>query len=456
MSTARARIRYVWIPVVLTVLALAGGFAWMHWTRSGPGSGIYSRLWSPEPVQGWWDPAAFFRPVQSVAGVFEASQCIQCHEAITPGIVADWRGSRHSHPADRAPVACPDCHGADHQNLRLPTPEVCGGCHGKQHGELLDERRYGFPSHVLAMERAVDAKHFADKPKAEVQACVQCHSVATKCDSCHTRHRFDPAEARRPEACITCHSGPPHPDDETYFASAHGKRYLAEGDGWDWSKPLAKGNYEVPTCAYCHMEGGRHQVAHKSLWKFGLLEVNPHTSGNRVLRERWVAVCTDCHDAAQSRTWLADLDAERKTAWRTLYAAEGILKDLRADDLLHPGPAERPPYPLDDPDDLWAKARVGYFEGQASAFYNVSAIERDYFEMWYFDNLGAYKAAAHGDAAGVQRGHAAMAAAFAEIQAEAATLRALGAAEQSRDGRRRDPGDLWLAGPYTERNRDGN
>ncbi|MBP6807940.1 MAG: hypothetical protein KA125_06560 [Chromatiaceae bacterium] len=31
-----------------------------------------------------------------------------------------------------------------------------------------------------------------------MQACVQCHSVATKCDSCHTRHRFDPAEARRP------------------------------------------------------------------------------------------------------------------------------------------------------------------------------------------------------------------------------------------------------------------
>jgi hypothetical protein len=146
------------------------------------------------------------------------------------------------------------------------------------------------------MDRAVDARHFVDKPKAEVMACIQCHSVATKCDSCHTRHLFDPAEARRPEACITCHSGPPHPDDETYFASAHGKLYLAEGDRWDWSKPLVKGNYKSPTCAYCHMDGGRHQVAHKSLWKFGLREVNPNTSGNRVLRERWVAVCADCHE----------------------------------------------------------------------------------------------------------------------------------------------------------------
>ena len=110
------------------------------------------------------------------------------------------------------------------------------------------------------------AKHFVDKPKAETTACLQCHSVATKCDSCHTRHRFDPAdEARRPEACLTCHSGPPHPDDEAYFASAHGRRYLAEGKDWDWSKPLRKGNYKVPTCAYCHMQNGRHQVADKAI-----------------------------------------------------------------------------------------------------------------------------------------------------------------------------------------------
>ena len=359
-------------------------------------------------------------------------------------------------PRERAPVACPDCHGADHQRLRLPTPDVCGGCHPKQSGELRDEARYGFPSHGLAMERAVDARHFADKPKAEVQACVQCHSVATKCDSCHTRHRFDPAEARRPEACITCHSGPPHPDDDTYFASAHGRVYREEGDGWDWTRPLARGNYKAPTCAYCHMEGGRHQVAHKSLWKFGLLEVNPQTSGNRVLRERWVRVCADCHEAEQSRGWLAELDAERKGAWEKLYAAEAILKGLRADDLLHPGPTERPPYPMDDPQGAWPKARIGYYEGQASAFYNVSGLERDYFEMWYFDNLRAYKAAAHGDTDGAKQGHTALDRDLAGIRARAAALRALGEVEQARDGRRADPKDLWLAGPYTERNGASN
>jgi hydroxylamine dehydrogenase len=100
----------------------------------------------------------------------------------------------------------------------MPTPKVCGECHAVQHDAFQSEKQYGFPSHVLAMERATDSKHFADKPKAETTACVQCHSVATKCDSCHTRHRFEAAEARRAEACTTCHSGPPHPDDETFTA----------------------------------------------------------------------------------------------------------------------------------------------------------------------------------------------------------------------------------------------
>jgi hydroxylamine dehydrogenase len=456
MSGPRDRVPYLWAPLVLAGLAVAAGFAYVAWSKGGPGAGLYSRFWTPDPVQGWWDPERFYRPVQSVVGVFQTAECLQCHEGMTPGIVADWRASRHAAPAAREPVGCPDCHGGDHQRLRLPTPEVCGGCHGQQHGELRDERRYGFPSHALAMERAVDARHFADKPKAEVMACVQCHSVATKCDSCHTRHRFDPAEARRPEACVTCHSGPPHPDDDTYFASAHGRLYLAEGDTWDWTRPLRKGSYRAPTCAYCHMEGGRHQVAHKSLWKFGLVEVNPRTAGNQVLRERWVAVCGDCHEAGQARTWLAGLDAERRAAWDTLDAAERVLKDLRAADLLDPRPRARPPYPMDAPDAWWPRARIGYYEGQASAFYNVSALERSHFELWYFDNLGAYKAAAHGDAEGVARGHARLGQGLAGLRARAEALRARGAAEPARDGRPAGPGDLWLTGPYTEMNRDQN
>lgn len=440
--------RYAWAVLLLTLLAIVGGYGLVAWHKGGEGEGLYSRLWRPNPAFGYWHPERFYTSGERMRGTFEGPQCVTCHASVTPGVVADWRASRHARPKGREPLYCDTCHGNDHARLRLPTPAICGECHAERHREFLDERRFGFPSHALAMERAVDAKHFVDKPKAEVTACVQCHSVATKCDSCHTRHRFSAAEARRPEACITCHSGPPHPDDETYFASAHGRIYLDEGDGWDWSRPLFKGNYKAPTCAYCHMTGGNHQVADKSIWKFGLQEVNPLTSGNRVRRDRWVAVCADCHDAAWSRAQLAGLDAERKRAWPLLYAAEGLLKGLRADGLLQPAAGERPPYPLEREGGLLARERIGFFEGQASAFYNVSPIERDYFEMWYFHNLGAYKAASHGAPERVEQGHAALAEALASIQEKARELRA--------EGQPSPAGPWWREGAYTDYNREHN
>jgi hydroxylamine dehydrogenase len=444
------RPRWLLIPVLLSLAGIAAGMAYVDWSKGGAGSGLYSREWQPDPVQGYWDPDRFYQPAKTVEGIYPAAECIACHEALTPGIVADWRDSRHSKPANRAPVACPDCHGADHQKLRMPTPQVCGECHAVQHDTFQSEKQYGFPSHVLAMERATDSKHFVDKPKGETTACVQCHSVATKCDSCHTRHRFEAAEARRPEACTTCHSGPPHPDDETYYGSAHGKRYLADAQKTDWSKPLKKGNYVTPTCAYCHMRNGQHVVADKSIWQFGLRQVNPNTAENKVKRERWVEVCTDCHDEAFSRRQLTDMDRERAAAWQGLNRSERLLRELRGEKAFYPAAGERPPYPTDWMDRIFPKERIGFFEGQASSFYNVSPIERDYFEMWYFANLGAYKAAAHGAPELVKEGHAALAQAEKSIAAQAAQLRDKARAP------RPDPKSLWLGGEYTTHNREHN
>jgi len=448
---------YIWATLIIALLTIPVGYAYVYWNKSGSGAGLYSREWQPDPVQAYWDPDHFYKPVQTVQGVFKGEECVACHTAITPGIVNDWRASRHAKPDNgKAPVFCLACHGSNHQALHMPTPKVCAQCHENRVAQFMDEKRYGFPSHALAMDRAVDAKHFADKPKAEVASCLQCHSVATKCDSCHTRHRFSAAEARRPEACVTCHSGPPHPDDDTYFASAHGKKYLAEGAKQDWSKPLTKGNYTTPTCAYCHMSGGLHQVADKTIWKFGLLEVNPNISSNEVRRAAWVKVCSDCHDAAWSETKLKELDHERRQAWAKLYKAENALKDLRSKNLLFPGATERPPYPMDAIENLFPHARIGYYDGQASAFYNVSVIERDYFETWYFVNLGAYKAAAHGDSAGVGSWHKALDHALTGIDTQAAALSAQGEAEKKAHGRRADPGRLWLEGEYTDYNREHN
>jgi hydroxylamine dehydrogenase len=449
--------RYIVVTFAILAVLVPAGYAYMHWSKSGPGAGLYSHDWQPEAVFKYWHPERFYRPVNSVAGTFTGAQCIECHSGVTPGVVNDWRASRHSHPGGgQAPVYCTACHGNDHMNLHLPTPQVCGGCHAQRHAQFVDEKRYGFPSHALAMDRAEDAKHFADKPKAEVSACLQCHSVASKCDSCHTRHRFSAAEARRAESCITCHSGPPHPDDETFFASAHGRRYLAEGAKWDWSKPLRKGNYPVPTCAYCHMRNGNHQVADKTIWKFGLLEVNPLTSGNEIRRKAWVEVCSDCHDAAWSAQQLRGLDQERKRAWSMLDTAEDELKDLRSDKLFYPVAGQRPLYPMDSMERLWPRERIGYYDGQASAFYNVSPIERDYFEMWYFASLGAYKGAAHGAPGFVAEGHARMNKALSTIRREAQALRTQSDTEHKTHRNAPDPRPLWLDGEYTTFNREHN
>jgi hydroxylamine dehydrogenase len=444
------KVRYIWIPIIISIILVPLGFYYVNWSKSGEGAGLYSRDWKPDEVFAYWNPDDFYQPVKSVVGVFKGKECINCHKGVTPGIVKDWQASRHS-KADKK-VFCSDCHGDNHENLHMPTPKVCASCHTEQHQQFEDEKRYGFPSHALAMERALDAKHFVDKPKAEVTACLQCHSVATKCDSCHSRHKFSAAEARRPEACITCHSGPPHPDDETYFNSAHGQLYLKEGDQWDWSKPLKKGNYPAPTCAYCHMDEGKHQVADKSIWKFGLKEINPLTSGNEVKRKKWIKLCADCHDEKWSAQQLKVMDKERKTTWKKLYQAEKILKDLRTRKNLFPSVEQRPPYPGDEDDSLIKFERIGFFEGQASAFYNVSPIERDYFDMWYFGNLGAYKGSAHGDNSFVKKWHESMDENLKDIKIKADKLQQSGKIKADTKIIK----DIWHKGEYTEFNRENN
>lgn len=436
--------------IILSLIAISLGFYFVSWSKGGKGAGLYSRDWTPEAIFAYWNPKDFYQSPQSVSGTFTSTQCLECHRSVTPGIVNDWKNSRHA-KADKV-VFCNDCHGNEHTKLHMPSPQVCGGCHTQQHQQFEDEKRYGFPSHALAMERALDAKHFVDKPKAEVSACLQCHSVATKCDSCHSRHKFSAAEARRPEACITCHSGPPHPDDVSYFNSAHGQLYLADGNNWDWSKPLTKGNYPAPTCAYCHMREGKHQVADKSIWKFGLKQVNPLSASNSIKRQQWVELCSDCHQADWAAEQLSALDHERKRAWKKLYKAESIIKKLRSNNLLYPSIQQRPPYPGDTAQSLFQRERIGFFDGQASAFYNVSPIERDYFEMWYFDNLTAYKGAAHGDASLVTKGHQRMDKSLLNIQLNAKKIESL----PPRKPLKGKHSNLWLEGDYTDYNREHN
>ncbi len=49
--------RHLLIPLAVALLvAVPLGFAFVHWSKGGPGSGLCSRHWTPDPAQGYWDP----------------------------------------------------------------------------------------------------------------------------------------------------------------------------------------------------------------------------------------------------------------------------------------------------------------------------------------------------------------------------------------------------------------
>ena len=105
-------------------------------------------------------------------------------------------------------------------------------------------------------------------------ACTDCHAdeaaawdggvhagpaPAADCVACHgERHDAVAARARQSDACVACHGGAEGAAPRSYATSKHGVIAGLERARWDWSQPLAEGNYRAPTCAYCHMHDGAH------------------------------------------------------------------------------------------------------------------------------------------------------------------------------------------------------
>src|SRR5699024_4518452 len=125
-------------------------------------------------------------------------------------------------------VSCIDCHmgvgaqkGIHNQDLRLPDAATCGVCHLQQFAERESERDTlnwpttdvngnktepawppGRPSHALDYQANVELATWAAMEEREIaDGCTMCHINQNRCDTCHTRHQFSAAEARKPEAC---------------------------------------------------------------------------------------------------------------------------------------------------------------------------------------------------------------------------------------------------------------
>lgn len=211
-------------------------------------------------------------------GRASAADCTTCHAKKTPGIVSDWKLSKHS----GAGVGCEDCHGSAHTSAAdvakatLPTPETCKGCHETQTEQFMK----GKHAAAWAAMNAMPTIHYQPMVQIEGQkGCGGCHDVGAKseadrkalakvgvrhggnaCVSCHTRHLFSKEEARSPEACRTCHTGFDHPQWEMWSASKHGVRHDLR------TKGVISESAAGPTCQDCHMSGGNHEV--RTAWGF--------------------------------------------------------------------------------------------------------------------------------------------------------------------------------------------
>ncbi len=339
----------------------------------------------------------------------EGQKCVECHAEKQPGIVADWKQSRHGHVG----VSCIDCHsvdpgsplasqscpgvkGTDTYITVAVTPKICARCHNQEveqfsasghHRANLqysaeDGRNHTSMKALMQTHEGQGLEKF--KNAAEMTGCMQCHgSVVTldankrpnkegwpaagigtvypdgsvgNCVVCHTRHRFNIAEARKPAACASCHLGPDHPDIEIYNNSKHGHIYNSEGIEWNFaSAPDAwePGDYRAPTCAVCHQSGiGELQTTHNvserlkwNLWaKRSSIRNSPDPlsmlTGDGVKgRELMKQVCSNCHSATHTDNFFAQADNHVELYNEGYFdVADKMLTELKEKGLLKENP----------------------------------------------------------------------------------------------------------------------
>ncbi|MBI4013477.1 MAG: hypothetical protein HY359_14255, partial [Candidatus Rokubacteria bacterium] len=208
----------------------------------------------------------------------------------------------------------------------------------------------------------------------------------------------------------TCHMGPDHPNYEAYMSSKHGSIYAARGKGWDWTQPLGQAQWDAPTCAYCHMlyvgaDGSRassHNMTRKIIWGMGTQpavgELRDITvdAENQAKRNEMVKVCLTCHSEDKARGYLESADAHKLAGDALVVEARGILSRLYKDKLIQPSHGQVSAGLIPGPRFTAIELPGGLaFHSPASLYYDVTPIEREYFDMFFFSALKSYKGAFH-------------------------------------------------------------
>lgn len=401
--------------------------------------GKLAQWWEPVPMDQYLAPSLFYKPPDLNIDVTR-EQCVQCHESVTHGWVKSWQKSAHANldairkldasdsraykqaiiteveqglqsqgllPSGQAlkDVGCIDCHmgvgkaGGNHgKDLRLPSRADCGTCHIKQFAEAESERdtqvwpqkqwAQGHPSHAVDYTANVETATWAALQQREVAAgCTMCHYNQTKCDGCHTRHEFSTVEARKPEACSTCHNGVDHNEYEQFLLSKHGTAYQALGHTWDWTAQLSqaftKGGQTAPTCQTCHMEyKGKysHNVTRKVRWgflPFKSIADNLDHPWFKERKEAWTATCAQCHSPRFATTYLDMVDSGIKEGVKLVEDSRSAVQKLYDDKLMVGQKSNRPALPEPEKDEPGAFNSFFFSRGNTSTL-----VDRTFAEMW--------------------------------------------------------------------------
>ncbi len=368
----------------------------------------------------------------------ETESCVDCHSRVTPGIVVDWKLSKHS----ANDVDCSTCHGDGHRsmtdvsNAKIVLPETCGTCHETQ----VEQFSRGKHAKAWAAMKAMPTVHF--QPMAQIEGlkgCGGCHRIGAKtegevrdlvekgsgfgvssCDVCHTRHLFSTDESRSPQACRTCHMGTDHPQWEMYSSSKHGVRFLLK------QTRMLPEEAAAPTCQSCHLRDGDH--ANRTAWGYlalrmplpadpqwqrdrttilqglGILDPagkpTPRAEAVQALdmmrmtdedwqteREKMLKVCNDCHSINFARSELEKGDQMVRESDHLLAEAITIVAGLYQDGRLKKPQYYSYPFPdlfalNDAPTMIEQKLFKIFHEYRMRAFQGAFHANPDY-AFWY-------------------------------------------------------------------------
>src|SRR5215471_17169620 len=312
----------------------------------------------------------------------ESQKCIECHKRSTPGIVAQWRGSRHA----REGVGCFECHSASEKEpgafvhegqiiATVLTPNACSGCHG----DIVAENQRSHHAQAAKFIGSLDnvLGEVVEGRLAAVNGCWQCHGStvtilknpdgsirknaigapmldpatwpntgigrvnldgsAGACTACHSRHAFSKAMARQPEVCGKCHLGPDHPQTEIYDESKHGIAYRTQKAEMhlDHDRWIVGVDYTAaPTCSTCHMSATSkqpvtHDVGARISWTLRPV-ISKKLDNWEAKRKAMQEVCGHCHGAAFVETFYKSFD-DTVDLWNTKFGqpAQNIMNALK-------------------------------------------------------------------------------------------------------------------------------